>query len=126
MQEEPDARAPDQRRCGEGHGRNHQRQARRRDKAEWQEQLAKLLHGPIFQPKKHFVFAMYRGLRQTGRCCQALAIPKSSPFRPVRFDLDIVGGRELALLLLGVLVGKVRVDLHHLQALMAQVALERK
>src|SRR5262249_55508136 len=41
--------------------------ARLGDQSEWQGQIAKLIHGPIFQAEQRFVFAHCRGRRQTVR-----------------------------------------------------------
>ena len=49
---------------------------------------------------------------------------ESSPLDLALLDLHIIGRRELTLLVLCVLVGDVGVDLHHLQRLVAQMALQ--
>src|SRR5262245_45640403 len=62
------------------------------------------------------------------QCCNRCALPcaETAPTHSTLFDLHVVGWRILALLLLGILVGDVGVDLHHLQCLMTQVPLQRK
>ena len=69
---------------------------------------------------------LYGQLDASAASRRLLGVTEAAPLRFWLVDLDIVGRRALALLLLGVLVGEMGVDLDHLQALVAEMTLQRK
>jgi hypothetical protein len=65
-------------------------------------------------------------LNLDGDVFERSAIAEAPAFDTLRLNRYVISWRVLALLLLSVLVGEVGVNLDHFQALMAQMALERK